>query len=91
MFRVGLQYLDCRLAILLNQTPSWYFPENLPNSWNQSFFVTSSFVLKIEITLKITWIPCVRAGEEDDPLPILYLESEQNIYSIIDLEGPLSM
>ena len=37
MFRVGLQYLDCRITTFLNQTPSWYFPENFRNFWNQIF------------------------------------------------------
>ena len=46
MFQIGLQYLDSRIATLLNQAPSRYFPENFPNFWNKLFFVTSPFVLK---------------------------------------------
>ena len=33
----------------------------------------------------------MRPGEEDNPLPILYWETEQNIYSILEVEGALSM
>ena len=36
-------------------------------------------------------MPGVRPGEEDDPLPILYWEIEQNSYSILDVEGALSV
>ena len=67
------------------------FPENFPNFWNQLFSITSPFVLKNKITLKITRKPCVRPGEEDDPLPILYQETEQNTFRILDIEGVLSM
>ena len=35
--------------------------------------------------------PGVRPGEEDDPLPILYWETEQNTYSMLEAEGALSM
>ena len=46
MFRVGLQYLDCRIAALLNQTPSWYFLENFSNFRNQLFFVASTICVE---------------------------------------------
>ena len=36
-------------------------------------------------------MPGVRTGEEDDPLLILYWETEQNTYIILDVEGALSM
>ena len=45
-------------------------------------------MLKNKITLKITRKPGMRPGEEDDPLPILYQETEQRI---LDTEGVLSM
>ena len=47
VFRVGLQYLDCRIATLLNhdqKTLSRYFPENFPNI----------FICVEKIALKIT-------------------------------------
>ena len=35
--------------------------------------------------------PGVGPGEEDDPLPILYWETEQNTYSMLEAEEALSM
>ena len=77
VFRVGLQYLDCRITTLLNQTPSWVANAGCKHRGSskllESIIFRNIFICVEKLNYITNYMKTrVEPGGEDDPLPILY-------------------